>query len=151
MQLWNWRQSFGQEHYPLICSQTPFFVHLLNEDSSLKQTVCFVPGEIKLLPLHYLFQPTWYEHPVNKYTFYGPLSVRINRFDCTSKQGRGTIKLWSIESKKSFHAFLYIPAVQIAEFHFSWFHLHPWPGYNMNYYIHSKYFSVSDWLKSQAY
>ena len=39
-------------------SQTPFFVHLLNEDSSLKQTVCFVPGERKSLPLHYLFQPT---------------------------------------------------------------------------------------------
>ena len=35
-----------------------FFVHLLNEDSSLKQTVCFDPGERKSLPLHYLFQPT---------------------------------------------------------------------------------------------
>ena len=70
-------------------SQTPFFVHLLNEDSSLKQTVCFVPGERKSLPYIISFNLIKYEHPVNKYTFYGPLGVCINRFDCTSKQGRG--------------------------------------------------------------
>ena len=143
------RQSFGK----YTCSQTPFFVHLLNEDSSLKQTVCFDPGERKSLPLHYLFQPTWYEHPVNKYTFYGPLGVCINRFDCTSKQGRGLHFMYFItlinRKHLSMHYSLY-PAVKIAEFHFSWFHLHPWMGYNMNYYIHSKYLSVSDWLKSQA-
>ena len=48
-----WRKFFGQEQSPYIHSVKPhFFVHLLNEDSSLKQTVCFVPGERKSLPLY---------------------------------------------------------------------------------------------------
>ena len=34
---------------PCVYSQTPFFGHLLNKDTSLLQTVCFVPGERKSL------------------------------------------------------------------------------------------------------
>ena len=34
---------------PCVYSQIPFFGHLLNKDTSLLQTVCFVPGERKSL------------------------------------------------------------------------------------------------------
>ena len=47
-------------------------------DSSLFSTVCFVPGERK--PKYFLsIQPAKYRYLINRDTFYGPLSVHINR------------------------------------------------------------------------
>ena len=38
-------QIMQESWQPCVYSQTPFFGHLLNKDTSLLQTVCFVPGE----------------------------------------------------------------------------------------------------------
>ena len=54
----------------LLYSQTLPYRHLLNTDTSLLQTVCFVRGKRK--PLHFLLD-----------TFYGPVTVRFKGFDCT--------------------------------------------------------------------
>ena len=40
-------QIMQESWQPCVYSQTPFFGHLLNKDTSLLQTVCFVPGERK--------------------------------------------------------------------------------------------------------
>ena len=111
-------------------SQTSFFVHLLNEDSSLKQTVCFVPGERKSLPLYnYIISFNLLNMNtllINTLSMAPSVSVLINRFDCTSKQGRGLhfmyfIALWSIEAKTSFHAILYILQYKLLSFIFHGF------------------------------
>ena len=60
-------------------SQTLLYGHLLNTDTSLLRTVCFVPGERKPLHFHYK-NPTrliYIWTPVNTDSFYAPLSVRI--------------------------------------------------------------------------
>ena len=53
-------QIMQESWQPCVYSQTPFFGHLLNKDTSLLQTVCFVPGERQ--PLSYIFSKF---NPVN--------------------------------------------------------------------------------------
>ena len=53
-------------------------------DTSLLQTVFFVPGERN--PLHFLwFNPLNTRHPLTTGTFYGPISVRISGVDCSKE------------------------------------------------------------------
>ena len=133
MQLWNLhvKTIFRQRAIPLYtCSQTLFFVHLFNEDSSLKQTVCFVLGKESPYPYNYITSFNLLNMNtllINTLSMAPSVSVLINRFDCTSKQGRGLhfmyfIALWSIESQKtSFHAILYILQYKLLSFIFHGF------------------------------
>ena len=106
------------------CSQTPFFVHLVNEDCSLKQFALSRGKTVLTLILSLSTYLIW-TPSVNKYST-GPLSVCINRFDSTSKQGRGlntryvfhSTLIKSEKAKTSFHAILYILQYKLLSFVF---------------------------------
>ena len=68
----------GKDARKIKYSQTLHNRHPVNMDTSLLRIVWFDPGERK--PLHLLLiQPASYRHLIDMDTFYGPLSVHVNR------------------------------------------------------------------------